>query len=604
MIKFADKVFLKLNGIKAKLILAFSLIVIIFNTITVYFWYARYSSDIEASTVSYVSEIIKSANHNFELMIRDINAMVIATSSSKDITDILTNEDPDLSDAQRIDQDRKVQSTMLSMFMYKNYLESILVGSFDGKKYSLGVSIDVKDYEKNPHFDRIYTNKGTIILPPFDYSSKPGGQQTVGLNSNAAISILRPIVSGKKIMGIVAANVNCNVLPDLFNLSLEGDSKIIIFDTLENKVIYDTGAQLAASGDASKLERALEDETQRLKSGSGYFYTEIEGDPKLLVYNHSKFSGWTTIGIVRKSFMFEGYEKTKSRTILLSLVSIIFSIGMAYFISHLLTKNLLKLNKAMKSFDKDNMNISIRIKSHDEVGSLYHQFNNMVARISRLIEEIKISEKDKRKAEMRALQAQINPHFLYNTMNTIKYLSSFYGADNIREVSEALSSILHVNMDHRTFISIREEILYLKSYLGIQEYRYENKFKWGIAIEEGVENLMILKLLLQPLVENALTHGIKPKNGQGNISIKIFTEEGKLIVKIQDDGLGMTEEEIDWVLCHSSHTGGIGISNVLSRIRNNFGQEYGLSITSEKGIYTAVKVILPVIANEDVDKYV
>ena len=301
--------------------------------------------------------------------------------------------------------------------------------------------------------------------------------------------------------------------------------------------------------------------------------------------------------------MLASYNKIRN-TIVFSLIMFMFvGIIITYFISLMLTKNILRLNNVMKTVGKDNMDISIAIKSNDEISQLYLQFNAMVIRIKELVNDVKNTEAAKRKAELKALQAQINPHFLYNTLNTIKFLSTIYSAENIKEVSESLSRLMHISMDNRQFISVEEEIQYIESYLRIQEYKYTNKFVYNIIADDSVKGLMVLKLLLQPIVENAIIHGIAPMKGQGIVLIKMYKEGHVLKMKVQDNGLGISKQHIDDILGCKILEDSIGLSNVIYRIKLNFGADYGITILSEENLYTVIELIVPLIMENEVDSY-
>ena len=293
--------------------------------------------------------------------------------------------------------------------------------------------------------------------------------------------------------------------------------------------------------------------------------------------------------------------QTRNKVVLISLLFVIGAAFAIYLLASLLTKNLLKLSHALTKLDKDNLNIAVQINSKDEIAQIYKQFNLMVIRINQLITDNKFFERKKRITEMQALQSQITPHFLYNTLNTIKYLAAFQGIDNIQTVSADLSNLLHVSMDGRSFIHIREELDLINSYLDIQKYRYCNKFSFEIDADKELLPFMIPKFFLQPIVENSLLHGIAPLQHSGILVIQLFRSSEFLKIRIKDNGVGMSEKQIAQIL--SGEETRIGINNVLSRIKMYFGAPYGLTINSERGLYTTVDITIPIINESEVEKY-
>ena len=215
------------------------------------------------------------------------------------------------------------------------------------------------------------------------------------------------------------------------------------------------------------------------------------------------------------------------------------------------------------------------------------------------MENIKVNEKHKRIAEIKTLQAQINPHFLSNTLNTVKWLANAQKADNIETLVSSLIKLLHVSMGKGgDYISIREEIEYIRSYIQIQEFRYFDKFEVIFNIEEDILDYKILKFILQPIIENSIIHGIGPMDQKGLISVKAYKSEEELFFSVTDNGAGICDDKIEQVLKSngsSSTFSRIGIYNVNERIKLNFGEQYGLNIQSVEGLYTSVEIILPII---------
>lgn len=563
-------------------------------------WSIRTYKIEEKSAAAYISDILKISNDNFDSALRDIYSLLTLITFNNDVRDILSKTEY-TSDRDLIKDNRKITDIITGLYGYKYYLGALSVTDLNNREFNLGMSFSTADLKKMPEYynDIIHSSGEKVLLPPHLYGNITGAGSDTDY-SNMAISMARPVVDGGKVIGAAIAEIKCNVLMDIFNLNLKDDGTILIIDSRTGNFIFkpDTG-KLKVKFDEEDYKRISE----KFATKKGSFYTRLGNRDFLAVYYYSDFSKWTTIGLVPKDKLLSGFTNTRNTTILLSIAFLVLAAGLSYFMSSILTKNLYKLNKALKTIDKDNLDISVKIVSRDEISQLYYQFNSMVVRIKELVSDIKQKEKEKRRAEMNALQAQINPHFLYNTLNTIQFLSVLQGVENIKTISESLSTLLHINLEDRTFISVDEEMRYLKSYLSIQEYKYSNKLVSNFILEEGTGRLMLLKLLLQPIVENSILHGIALMKGQGTILIKIYTENNCLKLRVQDNGIGMGEEKIREILDNKVQSNGIGIQNVLSRIKTNFGNDYGISISSQENLYTIVEITLPVVTEEEVEKY-
>jgi two-component system sensor histidine kinase YesM len=236
-----------------------------------------------------------------------------------------------------------------------------------------------------------------------------------------------------------------------------------------------------------------------------------------------------------------------------------------------------------------------------EIQMLSDQYDHMVIRIGELIEHIREEQELKRKTELKLLQAQINPHFLYNTLDTIVWLAEGKRHQDVVDMITALSSFLRMGLNNgKDFITIRGEAEHVKSYLQIQHFRYEDIMDYEIDFKEQIMDFTTLKLTLQPIVENALYHGIKNCRKKGFLKISGWQEEEDILLKVEDNGIGMKPEELEKMQRLVRNGGedlglreGFGIANVAERIRLNFGETYGVFIESEYGVGTSVIVRIP-----------
>ncbi|UYZ21782.1 sensor histidine kinase [Mesobacillus jeotgali] len=229
-----------------------------------------------------------------------------------------------------------------------------------------------------------------------------------------------------------------------------------------------------------------------------------------------------------------------------------------------------------------------------DIGRISKTIDAMLEQIRSLISRIYLEESEKRKLEMLAMQSQIRPHFMYNTINAIKWMAKMQGASGIEEALNSFSSVIKFTAKTEgDFVTVREETDFIKDYIQILDLRYFNKFDVHYDIDENVLEYKTLKFLLQPLVENAVFHGFDKIEDKGMLEIKVGQEDGRLIFVIKDNGIGIPDELLD-----DSHSiqklNSIGISNIQKRIELNFGKEYGLFLSSEKNQGTVAKIVLPI----------
>ena len=296
-------------------------------------------------------------------------------------------------------------------------------------------------------------------------------------------------------------------------------------------------------------------------------------------------------------------------SILIAVLIAVVAVSAVMIVSGIL-QPIRQLNSVTEKIAQGDFNARAQVNSDDEVAELAVSFNKMAGNMQSLIDKVKEDERKMRKADLRLLQEQIQPHFLYNTLDTIVWLIESNEPDEAVTMVVTLSDFFREILSKgKEFISIKEEEKHISSYLQIQEMRYRDILEYDIQLDQVIYKYQILKLTLQPVVENALYHGIKYKRAKGCIHIH-GEKEGEIIrLTVRDDGVGMDEEELEQLRqqiekpCQETEKG-FGLANVNERIHMYFGYEYGMKIESEKGKGTTVEIVIPAILEASVEKNV
>lgn len=296
-------------------------------------------------------------------------------------------------------------------------------------------------------------------------------------------------------------------------------------------------------------------------------------------------------------------EKAISITGILLIFILIGSLTISHKIVEGITSPIRHLCNAAKRAGQGDFETRTHEERIDEIAVLSTSFNQMVEEIGKLVEDIRVEELNLRAAELRLLQEQINPHFLYNTLDNIIWLAESKETEQVVGMVSALSDFFRTTLSKgKDFISVRDEETHINSYLQIQQFRYRDILTYEIDMDEEVYDCEILKLTLQPLVENALYHGIKGKRGLGHIQVTGCIRDGLLEFQVQDNGIGMKEERLNEVRRiitgeaeNTKEKGGFGLFNVNERIRLKYGREYGLRIESTYGKGTCIWVTVPAV---------
>lgn len=284
------------------------------------------------------------------------------------------------------------------------------------------------------------------------------------------------------------------------------------------------------------------------------------------------------------------------------LVVVLFTVIIIRFFSKLFSNPAKELANAMREFEKDTNNFEFKtIEGTAEITSLTESFEHMVVQIKELVETVRQEEITLRKTELKALQAQINPHFLYNTLDAIAWLCEEERYKDAVEMVNSLAKLFRISISRgHELITIEKEMQHAKSYLKIQNFRYKNQFTYSFDVDEECLNYLCNKITLQPIIENAIYHGIDRMVDEGKINIGIHQKGDTILFTVEDNGVGMTEEQCEEILHKdASDRVGIGIKNVNDRIKIYFGEEYGLTIQSELDEGTCVTISMPKITEND-----
>lgn len=316
---------------------------------------------------------------------------------------------------------------------------------------------------------------------------------------------------------------------------------------------------------------------------------------------------WRIVGVSFTDELAAEGKKQIAVSIFVSFIScVLISLGILLVYSKIVNKPVKSLIQAMKSFenDADNFSFSGGRESVGELQTLSDSFGHMSVRIKNLMEKVRREENELRKTELKALQAQINPHFLYNTLDSIQWMCERGETENASKMVGALARLFRISISRgHELITIKDEINHVRNYLIIQSFRYRSQFTYSFEVDEELEEYLCNKITLQPLVENAIYHGIDRMVDEGEIKVTVrraADDENDILMTVSDNGVGMTEEQCGRILSKErSDSSGIGVKNVNDRLKIYFGEKYGLTVKSELDVGTEITARIPKITKED-----
>jgi len=363
--------------------------------------------------------------------------------------------------------------------------------------------------------------------------------------------------------------------------------------------IVDRAGKVVSSPNKDLLDADLSDQEYvryLLQFEEGYFDARINGADSAVFHYRIEDTGWHVVEIVPKRELLSQLEVVK--LFILIGMSLCALFGILFFIvqSKSVVKPLKRMTKEMAKVKSGNLNVHLEIRSKDEIGRVSYIFIDMVGQIQNLIEKVYKGQIREKEAELKALQAQINPHFLYNTLDSIRWMAVKRKAYDIGEQIEALSDLFrHTLNQGRETTTIGREIDHLKNYLLIQQNRFADKLSWDIEVDPTLMEEPVPTLLLQPLVENAIIHGIEPKIGSGTLRVSVFERlAGEIVLRVQDDGVGIGAGLIDEILkVEPEGHKGFALRNIADRLRLRYGSSSKLEVRSEPGQGACVELTIP-----------
>ncbi len=389
-----------------------------------------------------------------------------------------------------------------------------------------------------------------------------------------------------EVLGVVLFDVRHDILKESINSITIGENGFVFVADAQGGIIY-----------TPLNDIVYRVNPQWLTAGDAIFPVTIRGADYQIHVKSSPYTGWKTVGVFALEEVMSNVNSMLVMLIIAMVVSIAIISLVALPLSNSVTKPLLKLQRLMKQAESGDLTVHFNTQYHDEIGELGNSFNHMLSRIDDLIHQVYEEQQNKRDAEMKSLQEQIKPHFLYNTLDTISWMAREYEAADIVRLVDALTSMYRIGLSQgRDVISVEQEICHVSNYLYIQEIRYKSKLKYRIETDPATLNVQVPKLILQPLVENAIYHGIKKKRGGGTIAIQTERKEDCICFTVRDDGAGMNAEQLKLLragLMEESGQQSFGLFYVKERIRLYYGEGYSIHVDSAPDEGTVVVLCLP-----------
>lgn len=399
--------------------------------------------------------------------------------------------------------------------------------------------------------------------------------------------------NGNSTLGMLLVDMNYSSIEQLFQkANTDNSSEYLYLMDSNGEIIYHPKQKL--------IYTSLFEENNLAAAGyqDGSHQEIFNGEKRLITVKTVSYTGWKIVSVIPMSSFNMGLYGTRMFAIMLVALLILATIILNQLVSASIVKPLQKLNGSIKEWEAGNLNPDIYVGGTVEVEHLGKTLRATVDQLQQLMQDIVVEQEEKRKSELDALQSQINPHFLYNTLDSIVWMIEGERYEDAVFMITQLASLFRISLSRgKTIISIEDEIKHARNYMNIQKVRYKNIFTVDFKIEEEILPYCTVKLIVQPLLENAIYYGVECMDGDGEILIRGYRKGEDIYIEVCDNGLGMTKEVVEQLLTENNrvrkHGSGVGLINVHNRIRLRFGSPYGLEIESCPDEGTIVRIHLP-----------
>ncbi len=567
-------------SIKTIVTIAIAVVSISFSLIIAAILFSEFSSTVKDNATVSTREIVRQINANLSYYINDI---VSISGYAKDLAKQVNTLGKD-----------EVEDKLKTILSSRQDIVALVLFDLEGNAVLSTSEVPLRDSEEittQKWFARTIGGEGNF------YFTGPHVQQ---LSTSAypwvitySQQISYSVQEGEMAQGLLLIDMNFSAVSSLAKNAKLGSTGYVYFIDNNNKIVYHPLQQLINSNIINEDLSSVADHI------FGTFINTFEGRERLVIIDTVNNARWRIVGVAFMDELMSGLNQFATVMALILILCIIITIFLAQYVSGWISSPIKELERLMVAVERGDFSEPPTVKGNQEVQALSQSFSLMILRIRELMDDIVKSQELKRKFELDALQAKINPHFLYNTLDSVVWMAEQNDTEGVIRMISALAKLFRVSLSKgHDIITLGEELEHVRNYLIIQQIRYTGKFEFSLEVEQGLEECPTIKLIVQPIVENAIYHGIKYLQEMGHITIKVYRRKpGAIVVEIRDNGVGMDEEKLDRILSfggpHSPKGSGIGVRNVHQRVQLYYGSDFGLEISSELDEGTLVRIVIP-----------
>lgn len=460
--------------------------------------------------------------------------------------------------------------------------------------------IERRNVRKEPWFEETVARRGAVYFSgsyeTYDESTRAGRQRVY-----SASMLVRNYPMDHAFI-VVRAEYNLRLLEQLGrNAGISENSQIVIYDG-RGGIVYRS----------NPFDHAIDGDLAQVLDGAprAFWYTSEEGGAMRVSLAKLDFADWTVALVTPQSDIHRGARQIQRATIVTVALAFVVTSLISLILSRRITRPIGEMVRGIQRVKAGDWSVRVPVDRQNELGTIANHFNDMVEHLERLVKTEYLYQLRLKEAELSSLYSQINPHFLYNTLDSMRAMADVHGVAELSDMASALAGMFRYNTQRQEWVRLRDEIGQLEEYLTIQRYRFGESIEAEWKVDDGLWDCRLLRMTLQPLVENAIFHGLEPRRGRGRVRIEAREDRGVLLLSVIDNGVGMSAEQLERVrsigveeAAARSRKGGsrggeggrsgVGLSNVLARYALRFGSAFSYAVESEVGKGTTITLRIP-----------
>lgn len=541
------------------------------------------------NAVVYTRTIVRQTNQNIDSYIDYMDNIVTMVSGSRDTQSFLYDKDEETLQISECRQ--RLVEQFRTILKSRNDIRNIGLIQKDGNRlFNNGgqqknayLDLDTQAWYKNA----ITSNRSVLTSSHVQHVIR--GERPWVITVSRGV---RNFTGSGNREGVVFIDLNYSAISELCDQnSIGSKGYVFLLDQDGNVVYHPQQQQLYNELQTENIDLVMNTDKETLMDGSG-------DNARIYTISRSEKTGWTVVGCTNVAELLKDSKKARSIYVLVAAILVVVALVLSNFIARNITRPLQQLRDSMARVQEGDFGAAeVEVTSRNEVGSLTRSFNVMTSRIQELMKQNIYEQQQKRKSELKALQSQINPHFLYNTLDSIIWMAEGKKNEEVVVMTASLARLLRQSISNEEEqVSIGQEVEYARSYLTIQKMRYKDKLEFQIQVDAQIMRVPIIKLVLQPLIENAIYHGLKYKEGKGLLIVRGYREGENAVLQIKDNGAGMDEQTLSHIFEKHKvnyRSNGVGVYNVQKRLQLYYGMDYGITYSSKQGEGTTASIVIP-----------